>query len=57
MRVRVNLVPRALFLALEAEREKVLTSASHMTTKHPEFVSVLNYRMIAYDKQNIEDGG
>ena len=38
-----NLVPRALFsLALGVGREKALASTGHMTTKHPEFVSVLN---------------
>ena len=29
-------------LALELGREKALASAGHMTTKHPEFVGVLN---------------
>ena len=29
-------------LALEVGREKALASAGHMTTKHPEFVGVLN---------------
>ena len=39
---RINLVPRALSLALEVGREKALASVGHMTTKHPEFVGVLN---------------
>ena len=29
-------------LALEVGRKKALASAGHMTTKHPEFVGVLN---------------
>ena len=31
-----------LSLALEVRREKALASASHMTTKHTEFVGVFN---------------
>ena len=38
-------------LALEVGREKALASAGHMTTKHPEFVGVLNWHTITYDKQ------
>ena len=38
----INLVPGALFPGLEVGREKALASASHMTTKHPEYVGVLN---------------
>ena len=34
--------PGRFFLALEVGREKALASAGHMTTKHPEFVGVLN---------------
>ena len=43
-------------LALEVGQEKALASASHMTTKNPECVGVLNQHTIAYDlQQNIED--
>ena len=34
--------PGRFSLALEVGREKALASAGHMTTKHPEFVGVLN---------------
>ena len=34
--------PGRFCLALEVGREKALESAGHMTTKHPEFVGVLN---------------
>ena len=37
-----NLVPGHFSLALEVRQEKALASASHMTTKHPECVGVLN---------------
>ena len=38
----LNLVPRALSRALKVGREKAPSSAGHMTTKHQEFVGVLN---------------
>ena len=34
--------PGHFLLALEVGREKALASASHMTTKHTEFVGVFN---------------
>ena len=34
--------PGRFSLALEVGREKALASAGHMTTKHPQFVGVLN---------------
>ena len=34
--------PGHLSLALEVRREKALASASHITTKHTEFVGVFN---------------
>ena len=40
------------FPALEVGQEKALISAGHMTTKHPEFVGVLNLRTIAFDAIN-----
>ena len=37
-----KLSPGRFSLALEVGREKALASAGHMTTKHPQFVGVLN---------------
>ena len=34
--------PGRFSLALEVGREKALSSAGHMTFKHPEFVDVIN---------------
>ena len=48
-----TLFPERFTLALEVGQEKALVSAGHMTTKHPEFVGVLNQHTIANDKQNI----
>ena len=39
---KLNLVPGRFSRALKVGREKALASAGHMTTKHPEFVGVLN---------------
>ena len=42
-------------LALEVGREKAPASAGHMTTKHPEFVGVLNWHTITYRKKRPGD--
>ena len=42
LRGKFNLVPGCFSLALEVGQEKALALAGHTTTKHPEFVGVLN---------------